>query len=117
MSDSTNWGNMPGTAVAVTVCGLAFGQGSENPLIKVTAAQTINASIESLQVLATMLDNTAKLATILAEIREEMPGAEVEKLLTVTEIAGLNLFISCVQSALAPGYGQSLSAETKTTGC
>jgi hypothetical protein len=108
MSDSTNWGNMPGTA-AVTACGLAFGQGSENPLIKVTAAQTINASIESLQVLATMLDNTAKLA----EIREEMPGAEVEKRLTVTEIAGLNLFISCVQSALAYGYGQCLSAETK----
>jgi hypothetical protein len=99
MSDSTNRGNMPGTA-AVTTCGFVLGQGSENPLIKATAAQTVNASIESLKVLATMLDNTAKLATILAEI------------------AGLNLFISCVQSALEYGYGQCASAEQKaeTTG-
>jgi hypothetical protein len=77
MSNSANLCNIPGTA-AITACG----QSIENPLIKVTAGQTINASIESLQV----LDNMAELATILAEIRQEMPEAEVEKLLTVHKL-------------------------------
>jgi hypothetical protein len=78
---------------------------NQNPLIKENAKGTINASIESLQLLTRLLDNTYKLALM----TEEDSQHEGEKHLSTAEVGGLSLLTSCIQSALEHGFSQCAS--------
>jgi hypothetical protein len=73
---------------------------NSNPLIKDTAVGTLNAAIETLQLLSTLLRNTTKLA-VLKENEHEG-----EKHLSTEEVAGLALNIDGVQAALEEGVAQ-----------
>jgi hypothetical protein len=72
----------------------------KNPLIKNTAVDTLNAAIESLQLLSTLLRNTAKLGLAKEDEREG------EKHLSTEEVAGLATNLDGVQSALEEGVAQ-----------
>jgi hypothetical protein len=77
---------------------------NQNPLIKDTAVDTLNSAIESLQLLSTLLRNTAKLA-----VAKETGGegiSEGENHLSTEEVAGLATNIDGVQSALEEGVAQ-----------
>ncbi|MFT5164222.1 MAG: hypothetical protein ACI9FJ_002823 [Alteromonadaceae bacterium] len=76
---------------------------NSNPLIKDTAVDTLNAAIESLQLLSTLLRNTSKLALV----KEDEQGGE--KHLSTEEVAGLASNIDGVQSALEEGVAQCQS--------
>jgi hypothetical protein len=73
---------------------------NQNPIIKDTAVDTLNSAIESLQLLSTLLRNTAKLG--LAK-EDEQAG---EKHLSTEEVAGLATNLDGVQSALEEGVAQ-----------
>jgi hypothetical protein len=66
-----------------------------------------NASIESLNVLTTLLDNTVALARITEE-RPKNRNVEPqdEKHFSTVDVAGLSLLARCIQSAMEHGYSQ-----------
>jgi hypothetical protein len=72
-----------------------------NPLVKETAAATINRSIDCLGLLTTLLDNTVELAS-----RDEAQS----KHLSTAEVAALSLQLGAVQLALEQGYEQCVKA-------
>jgi hypothetical protein len=79
-----------------------------NPLIKENAPATMNATIESLNVLTTLLDNTVELA----RIKEEDPKHQDEKQFSTIDVARLSLLAHCIKAALEHGFSQSLSEST-----
>ncbi|MFT5162217.1 MAG: hypothetical protein ACI9FJ_000785 [Alteromonadaceae bacterium] len=80
-----------------------------NPLVQSTAPQTINCSIDAIQLLTTLLDNTVKWANS-ANAGESAD----DKHMSAAEVAALSLQLSGVQSVLEQGYAQCIEAGGKS---
>jgi hypothetical protein len=84
-----------------------------NPLVQSTAPQTINCSIDAIQLLTTLLDNTVKWANS-ANAGESASESADDKYMSAAEVAALSLQLSGVQSVLEQGYAQCIEAGGKS---
>jgi hypothetical protein len=78
---------------------------SDNPITQDTPEQTLNAAIELLQFVSSMLNNTINKSDI---NKDEADTAEDAKHLTTGEVAGLCHSINCASNALEYAYAQCL---------